>query len=294
MRRPGGSGRALRRGRRTSPRGLALAGGGPLGGIYEVGALLALADSLDGVDFSDLDVYVGVSSGGFVAAALANGISPTQMYRLFIDDGADAALTPEVFLRPAFAEFAHRATAGAAAAVACGAAVAARSVPSRLDGVAGHAVARGADRHVRQPVDRRLPASPVRRARPDQRFPKLGRKLFLVATNLDTGASVIFGDARSRSGADLQGDRGLGGPARTVSSGQDRRRVLRRRRAQQDAARVGGARGGHRPAAVRESAGAVRRQQRRARTGASRSPSSVTADCRSCCRRPFARSSIRG
>ena len=74
--------------------GLALAGGGPLGGIYEIGALLALADSLEGIDFNDLDVYVGVSSGGFVAAALANGISPAQMYRLFIDDGADAALTP--------------------------------------------------------------------------------------------------------------------------------------------------------------------------------------------------------
>ena len=85
--------------------GLALAGGGPLGGIYEVGALLGLSDSLDGIDFGDLDVYVGVSSGSFVAAALANGISPTQMYRLFIDDGADAALTPEVFLRPAFSEF---------------------------------------------------------------------------------------------------------------------------------------------------------------------------------------------
>ena len=81
--------------------GLALAGGGPLGGIYEVGALLALTDSLDGIDLADLDVYVGVSSGGFVAAALANGISPAQMYRLFIDDGADAALTPEIFLRPA-------------------------------------------------------------------------------------------------------------------------------------------------------------------------------------------------
>src|SRR5512142_146592 len=88
--------------------GLALAGGGPLGGIYEVGALLALTDSLEGVDFNDLDVYVGVSSGSFVAAALANGISPAQMYRLFIDDGVDAALTPEVFLRPAFAEFARR------------------------------------------------------------------------------------------------------------------------------------------------------------------------------------------
>ena len=33
------------------------------------------------------------------------------MYRLFIDDGADAALTPEVFLRPAFSEFALRAAA---------------------------------------------------------------------------------------------------------------------------------------------------------------------------------------
>ena len=76
--------------------GLALAGGGPLGGIYEVGALLALADTLDGLDFNDLDVYVGVSSGGFVAAALANGLSPAQMYRLFIDDGVDAALTPAV------------------------------------------------------------------------------------------------------------------------------------------------------------------------------------------------------
>jgi predicted acylesterase/phospholipase RssA len=89
--------------------GLALAGGGPLGGIYEVGALLALTDSLDGIDLSDLDVYVGVSSGGFVAAALANGISPAQMYRLFIDDGADAALTPEIFLRPALSEFMLRA-----------------------------------------------------------------------------------------------------------------------------------------------------------------------------------------
>src|SRR5512144_497244 len=94
---------------RGSGIGLALAGGGPLGGIYEVGALLALTDSLEGIDFGDLDVYVGVSSGSFVAAALANGISPAQMYRLFINDGADAALTPEIFLRPALSEFARRA-----------------------------------------------------------------------------------------------------------------------------------------------------------------------------------------
>src|SRR5438046_1200113 len=105
------SGRARRarmRERHRSRVGLALAGGGPLGGIYEVGALLALTDSLDGIDFGDLDVYVGVSSGSFVAAALANGISPAQMYRLFIDDGADASLSPALFLRPALGEFARR------------------------------------------------------------------------------------------------------------------------------------------------------------------------------------------
>src|SRR5207249_9360990 len=57
---------------------LALAGGGPLGGIYEVGVLIALAECLEGVDLNKLDVYVGVSSGGLVAAALANGVSPAE------------------------------------------------------------------------------------------------------------------------------------------------------------------------------------------------------------------------
>ena len=68
---------ATRRAREPRPAtGLALAGGGPLGGIYEVGTLLALADSIDGLDCTALDTYVGVSSGSFVAAALANGLSP--------------------------------------------------------------------------------------------------------------------------------------------------------------------------------------------------------------------------
>src|ERR1700751_1524354 len=88
--------------------GLALAGGGPLGAIYEVGALLALAESLEGIDFNALDVYVGVSSGSFVAAGLANGISPAQMYRLFIAEDRDAAPSPARFLRPGLGEFFRR------------------------------------------------------------------------------------------------------------------------------------------------------------------------------------------
>src|SRR5207248_117750 len=106
---PAGSARADRKRRSVRARvGLALAGGGPLGGIYEVGALLALAESLQGVDLNALDVYVGVSSGSFVAAALANGISPAQMYRLFIEGDADGALKQELFLKPAFSELRRR------------------------------------------------------------------------------------------------------------------------------------------------------------------------------------------
>ena len=148
-----GRARRARTAARTRSRvGLALAGGGPLGGIYEVGALLALTDSLDGIDFADLDVYVGVSSGGFVAAALANGISPAQMYRLFIDDGADAALTPEIFLRPAVLRVRAAAPASLPRLVARATLQYLRDPFRRgADGVVRDAVARDADRHVRQP-----------------------------------------------------------------------------------------------------------------------------------------------
>jgi len=173
--------------------GLALAGGGPLGAIYEIGALIALSDSLDGLDINDLDVYVGVSAGSFVAAGLANGVSPDQMYRLFIDDGHEAVLPPDIFLQPAFAEFGRRA----------------RSLP-RL-------VLRAVLRYLRDPlragaieslntltqampvglfdnvvIERffaRLLAAPGR----TNDFRRLRRPLFLVAANLDTGASVVFG-----------------------------------------------------------------------------------------------------
>src|SRR5258705_11892621 len=101
-----GRARRVRKRGRVRPRvGLALAGGGPLGGIYEEGVLLALADSLDGIELNDLDVYVGGSSGSYVPAALANGLSPAQMYRLVIDGAVDATLTPEAFLLPPYGEF---------------------------------------------------------------------------------------------------------------------------------------------------------------------------------------------
>jgi hypothetical protein len=55
-----------------------------MGAIYEVGALCALQESLNGVDFTRLQHYVGVSAGGFLAAGLANGITPRALCASFI------------------------------------------------------------------------------------------------------------------------------------------------------------------------------------------------------------------
>ena len=89
---------------------LALAGGGPLGAIYEIGALCALQESLKGINFTRLQHYVGVSAGGFIAAGLANGITPQQLFSLFIEDrkSQTEAFDPAWLLKPAFSEFFSR------------------------------------------------------------------------------------------------------------------------------------------------------------------------------------------
>lgn len=89
---------------------LALAGGGPLGAIYEIGALCALADTLQGVDFNHCNHYVGVSAGGFIAAALANGMTPRELCQLFISNQPHQGETfdPAWLMRPAYAEIAQR------------------------------------------------------------------------------------------------------------------------------------------------------------------------------------------
>jgi predicted acylesterase/phospholipase RssA len=96
--------------RKTRSRiGLAIAGGGPIGGMYELGALRALDDAVEGLDLARLEVYVGVSSGAFLAAGLANRMTTEEMCRIFIT-GEDDRLhfRPESFLRPAFGEFVRR------------------------------------------------------------------------------------------------------------------------------------------------------------------------------------------
>jgi NTE family protein len=78
---------------RSRPRplcALALGGGGVVGGMYEVGALTALEERLEGQELG-FDTYVGCSAGSVVAALLANGVKASEAYRI-LDQNLDDPL----------------------------------------------------------------------------------------------------------------------------------------------------------------------------------------------------------
>lgn len=64
---------------------LCLPGGGATGAMYQIGALAALEDSVEGLAAHALDLYVGTSSGASVAATLAGGGQAQRIYRAFLD-----------------------------------------------------------------------------------------------------------------------------------------------------------------------------------------------------------------
>lgn len=182
----------------TTPRqpqtALALAGGGPLGAVYEIGAVMALSEALDGLDFNEMDAYVGVSAGGFIAAGLANGLSPGYLCRMFIDsDSAEIPFEPGMLLKPAFGEYARRG--------------------ATLPGLIFESLREYLRRPLRQDflasfqrLSRAIPTGIFNNAGIDEflrrlfslpglsnDFRRIRSRLFLVATDLDSGTSVAFG-----------------------------------------------------------------------------------------------------
>src|SRR3954453_12332069 len=90
--------------------GLALAGGVLEGGFYEIGVLCALQDAVEGLDFTRLDVYVGVSSGAVITSLLANGLSPRTLSRAILSRAdPEINLDPNILFTPAVREYARRA-----------------------------------------------------------------------------------------------------------------------------------------------------------------------------------------
>ena len=181
-------------GMQTRPRiGVALAGGGPLGAIYELGALCALDEAIVGIELADCDAYVGVSAGGFIAAGLANGMTPRQLCSAFIEnDGPREDLVrPEQFIRPAWGEYARRGAALPGLLLQAGLrfALGRRALLSALE-ILGRALPTGLLSPA--PLEaqiRRVLSAPGR----SNDFRQLKRKLVLVATDLDSGESAPFG-----------------------------------------------------------------------------------------------------
>ncbi|MCV2421767.1 patatin-like phospholipase family protein [Paucibacter sp. DJ2R-2] len=194
-RRPTSPAQAAKQTRRSGrPRiGLALAGGGPLGAIYEIGALCALEESIEGLDFCDCDSYIGISAGGFIAAGLANGMSPRMLSAAFIENSVTApdSFDPAELMHPAWGEFGERL----------------RLLPGLLkSAVWDHWMEGRSLLGAFERLGRALPTgllsgdaleAQVRRqfALPGRSndFRELGKRLVLVATDLDSGEAVPFG-----------------------------------------------------------------------------------------------------
>jgi predicted acylesterase/phospholipase RssA len=96
--------------RRRQPRSktaLVLGGGGFTGGVYEIGALRALDLLSVNRTVNQFDVYVGTSAGAFVAAAVANGVTPEEMMRVIVQHVPTSFPDARVssLLRPNYREF---------------------------------------------------------------------------------------------------------------------------------------------------------------------------------------------
>lgn len=176
--------------------GLALAGGGPLGAIWEIGALCALEESLRGLRLDRLHGYIGVSAGSFIAAGLANGLTPRQLCRAFIEndtgpEGPGFTIDPSLFVRPAVGEITRRLVRlpGLLAEAAWRHAFQRRSLLSAFERV-GQALPAGVFSGA--PLEAHLRHVFSTGGRHND-FRRLKRRLVIVATDLDRGEAVPFG-----------------------------------------------------------------------------------------------------
>src|SRR6201994_4865467 len=102
-----GGGRGASARPRRSKSALVLGGGGFTGGVYEIGALRALDLLSVNRTVNEFDVYVGTSAGAFVAAAVANGVTPEEMMRVIVQQVPTSFPDARVsaLMRPNYREF---------------------------------------------------------------------------------------------------------------------------------------------------------------------------------------------
>lgn len=174
--------------------GLAIAGGGPVGAMYELGVLRALEEACEGLELTRLDGYVGVSSGAFFAAGLANRMDTAELCRIFLKgECADADFSPEIFLQPAFREYLKRAATAPRQGLRLLHDLVSPSTGSRwteLLNRLGGLIPTGLFDNA--PVERFLRELLSRNGRSND-FRKLERALFVIAVDLDSSETTCFG-----------------------------------------------------------------------------------------------------
>jgi NTE family protein len=186
-----------RRRKQRSKAALVLGGGGFTGGVYEIGALRALDLLSVNRTVNEFDVYVGTSAGSFVAAAVANGVTPEEMMRVIVQQ------TPSPFpdasasslLRPNYTEFVTKGLL-----IPFRLAQLARNLVRDLgqmtavDVVVGLAEALPSGLYSGNGIERYVRAVLSDPDRTDD-FRLLVNELYLAATDLDTCERIVFGTA---------------------------------------------------------------------------------------------------
>lgn len=162
--------------------------------MYELGALRAIDEAVAGLDLTALDVYVGVSSGAFIAAGLANGLDTAAMCRIFLTgDSHEPRFRPEAFVRPALFEYLRRAVAMPRLLADWVGALASNPFDVNLSDALlrlGSLLPTGLfDNEAIETFLRGMFTSNGR----SNDFRTLGRRLYVVAVELDSGKPVRFG-----------------------------------------------------------------------------------------------------
>jgi len=174
--------------------GLALAGGGPEGAVYEIGALRALEEAVEGLDLNECDVYVGVSAGAFLASLLANGLTPANLVRgLVTHEPGEHPFDPAAFFLPAYREWARRGVQlPRLFADALWQFTRAPEDQTLLESLTRLSRALPLGLFDNDPIRRHLQQTFRRRGRTDD-FRRLRQRLYVVAADLEAGTPIVFG-----------------------------------------------------------------------------------------------------
>jgi predicted acylesterase/phospholipase RssA len=174
-------------------RGLVCAGGGITGAIYEIGVLAALEERLDGFSLTNCDVFVGVSAGSYVGTLVASGVSPADLYRNATDPHRSDLDQLSLF-RPNLGEIAARLlTAPLTLAESLRDLYRNREDMTVTDFVASFAGLLPSGFFLLEGFEAWLAGFLAAEGRTND-FGALERKLRVVAVELDTGETRVFGE----------------------------------------------------------------------------------------------------